>query len=121
MTEPITLATIAAAIAPDADGRIPGDLAALERAFDAFVLFPAGDGLSDFVGPDAMLSALTDGVCSHLVGDYNPLPEPVLTACLNYAATYHGTLLGFTYKDAAAMAVANWHGFRERFAAAAPA
>ena len=112
---------IAAAVAPDAVGRVPGDLPALERAFDAFALYPAGDGLSGFDGPDVMLSAFTDGVCSHLAGDLNPLPEPVLRACLDYAARYHGSMLGFTYKGAAAMAVANWHGFRERFAATAPA
>lgn len=93
------------------------DIPGLERAFDAFVLFPAGEGLSGFDSPDHMLTAFTDGVCVHLCGDLNPLPEEMARACLDYAANYHGTLLGFTYRDAAAMGISNWQGFRERFAA----
>lgn len=99
----------------------PVDLAALRRALDACVLYPSGEGLSGFAESDHTLTEMTDDVCPHLAGDYTPLPEPALAACLDYTAAYPATLHGHSYMHAAAMAVRNWHGFRERFAANAPA
>ena len=91
------------------------DIPALERAFVAFVAYPDGEELSGFTGPDHMLTAFTDKVCVHLCGDFNPVPDATYEALLDYARTYHGTLLGLSYRDGAAMAIQRWQGFRNRF------
>ncbi len=112
MPAPITPVALAAATAgPEVDG------AALERALDALVLFPAGDGLSGFDGPDAMVVELLDGTAEQLAGDHNPLSEPIPPDMPRLRRDHHGTLMSSTYAGAAAMAMWRWEGFRERFAA----
>lgn len=91
------------------------DLPVLERAFLAFVAYPAGEGLSGFAGPDAKLSGFLDGVCAHLVGDFNPVPNDAYEALRAYALAHGAPLLSPSYRDAAAMVTATWHGFPERF------
>ena len=96
------------------------DLPMLERAFLAFVAYPAGEGLSGFADHDHMLAAFVDGACVHLIGDFNPVPDATHEALLDYARTHYGLLLGFSYRDGAVMAIQSWRGFRERFAAVVP-
>ena len=92
------------------------DIPALERAFLAFVAYPAGEGLSGFTGPDAMLAAFTDRVAAHLVGDFNPMPDDAYEAVRIYALVHGAPLLSPSYRDAAAMVTVTWRGFKERFA-----
>ncbi len=93
------------------------DIATLERVFDAFALFPAGEGLSGFDGPDHMLRVLTDGVCTHLIGDFNPLPTPVHDAVAQAVLSVGGWMPSGTYEGAAAAVIRHWPVFAERLAA----
>lgn len=106
----ITPANITAATANPAAPDIP----VLERAFNAFALYPAGEGLSGFAGVPDMVRAFTDGVCVNLVGDWNQVPDAVYQALL--AVPNRGYLLQPTYRESARMAVASWACFRDRFA-----